>query len=49
VSADSSCNAVDYVDPRLFHREDGEGCEAEKPAENQLGAASVPQQVCKLG
>jgi len=29
-----SCDAVDYVDPRRFRREDAEGCE--KPAENQM-------------
>ena len=29
-----SCDAVDYVDPRWFRREDAEGCE--QPTENQL-------------
>jgi len=34
VSADGSCNAVDYIDPRWFRREDGEGCETEKPTDH---------------
>ena len=50
VSADGSCNAVDYVDPRRFRREDGEGCETEKLTDHygKSQSTSVPQTVSKL-
>ena len=41
VSADVCCNAVDYVDPRLFRREDGEGCETEKPSDHHDTSQSL--------
>ena len=50
VSADGSCNAVDYVDPRRFRREDGESCETEKLTDHcgKSQSTSVPQTVSKL-
>jgi len=50
VSADGLCNAIDFVDPRRFRREDGEGCEMEKSTDHHDANLSLssPQQVIKL-